>query len=68
VTDGSKIALAYLVHFLRANGVAMIDCQQETSHLASLGATPIPRKEFIAHLSHAIQQPRIAIWQPMDLF
>jgi leucyl/phenylalanyl-tRNA--protein transferase len=38
VTDGSKIALAYLVAFLRSHGVTMIDCQQETSHLASLGA------------------------------
>ena len=30
VTDGSKIALAYLVGFLRRHGVKMIDCQQET--------------------------------------
>ena len=67
VTDGSKVALAYLVHFLRANGVAMIDCQQETAHLASLGATPIPRAEFIAHLSAAIEQPPIAHWQPLPL-
>jgi leucyl/phenylalanyl-tRNA--protein transferase len=68
VTDASKIALAYLVHFLRQNGVRMIDCQQETSHLASLGATPISRKEFIAHLRAAIEQPRIELWQPPKLF
>ncbi|MGH8807055.1 MAG: leucyl/phenylalanyl-tRNA--protein transferase [Noviherbaspirillum sp.] len=68
VTDASKIALAYLVHFLRENGVALIDCQQETSHLASLGASPIPRKDFIGHLQHAIKQAPITIWQPMDLF
>ena len=43
VTDASKIALAYLVAFLRSHGVRMIDCQQETGHLASLGAAPIPR-------------------------
>jgi len=36
VTDGSKVALAYLVHFLRQHGVELIDCQQETGHLASL--------------------------------
>src|SRR5690606_17489128 len=48
--DASKIALAFLVRFLRQNGVEMIDCQQETAHLASLGATAIPRSQFIAHL------------------
>jgi leucyl/phenylalanyl-tRNA--protein transferase len=68
VTDASKIALAYLVRFLRANGVTMIDCQQETGHLASLGAMPIPRKEFIVLMRQAIAQPRIDLWQPPDLF
>lgn len=68
VTDASKIALAYLVHFLKKNGVAAIDCQQETEHLASLGAIPIPREEFIALLRHAVVQPPIESWQPVDLF
>ncbi len=68
VSDASKIALAYLVAFLRANGVAMIDCQQETSHLASLGAIPIARSEFIAHLRGAVMQPPIETWEPVDLF
>ncbi len=68
VADGSKVALAYLVDFLRANGVAMIDCQQETAHLASLGAIPIPRRTFIAHLSAAIKQSPIVQWQPRMLF
>lgn len=68
VTDASKIALAYLVHFLRENGVTLIDCQQETSHLASLGAAPISRHEFIARLQIAINQPNIEIWKPIDLF
>jgi leucyl/phenylalanyl-tRNA---protein transferase len=68
VTDASKIALAYLVHFLRHNGVRLIDCQQETSHLASLGARPVPRKEFIGHLRTAIAQAPITTWQPMQIF
>ncbi len=46
VTDGSKIALAYLVRFLQRHGVEVIDCQQDTRHLASLGGTVIPRAEF----------------------
>jgi len=68
VTDASKIALAYLVHFLRKNNVAMIDCQQETAHLASLGAMPIARNEFIERLRHAIGQPQISTWKPVDPF
>jgi leucyl/phenylalanyl-tRNA--protein transferase len=65
VTDGSKIALAYLVSFLRAQGVKMIDCQQETGHLASLGASPIPRAQFLAHLRNNIELPQIARWEPI---
>lgn len=68
VTDASKIALAYLVHFLRSNGVELIDCQQETSHLASLGAAPIPRKEFIRRLQAAIRQSPIKDWRPVEFF
>lgn len=67
-SDASKIALAYLVHFLNAHGVEMIDCQQETSHLASLGARPIPRSEFIAHLKKATRQAPITRWEPFALF
>lgn len=69
VSDASKVALAYLVAFLRSQGVKMIDCQQETGHLASLGATPIPRSAFLAHLRAAIREPAIASWEvvpPLD--
>lgn len=68
VSNASKIALAYLVHFLRAHGVEMIDCQQETAHLASLGAAPIPRAVFLAHLYDAINRPPIARWEPLPLY
>lgn len=67
VTDASKIALAYLVSFLSQNDVAMIDCQQETAHLASLGASPISRSDFMAHLRTAIAQPAIKTWEPVNL-
>ena len=63
-TDASKIALAYLVAFLRRHGVQMIDCQQETSHLASLGAAPISRAAFLKHLGTAIGEPPIEDWTP----
>jgi len=68
VTDGSKVALAYLVHFLRQHGVELIDCQQETGHLASLGARPIPRQDFIAHLQKCIVMPQIRDWCPIAPF
>jgi leucyl/phenylalanyl-tRNA--protein transferase len=68
VTDASKVALAYLVRFLHENGVRMIDCQQETSHLASLGAIPISRPLFIKKLKEAIQQPQIEVWKPIHLW
>jgi leucyl/phenylalanyl-tRNA--protein transferase len=46
-TDASKIALAALVAFCLRQGVPMIDCQQNTAHLASLGAREIPREDFL---------------------
>ncbi len=53
-TDASKVALANLVALLREQGVPIIDCQQETAHLASLGARPIPRARFAAILRELI--------------
>lgn len=51
-TDASKLALAALVALVRRQGVALIDCQQNTRHLASLGAREIPRTAF----AQAVQQ------------
>ena len=63
VSDASKVALAYLVAFLRSHGVRMLDCQQETGHLASLGARPIPRSQFLQHLRQAIAEEPIERWE-----
>jgi len=57
VPDGSKIALAGLVAFCRRHGVGLIDCQQNTQHLASLGAREIPRAEFVAHVAQNTAKP-----------
>ncbi len=46
VSNASKMALAGLVAHCRANSMPAIDCQQQTSHLASLGARPVPRRVF----------------------
>ena len=61
-SDASKIALAGLVAFCRARGIALIDCQQRTEHLASLGAREIARPEFEAHVAEAVRMPGIAAW------
>jgi leucyl/phenylalanyl-tRNA--protein transferase len=67
VTDASKVALAYLVEFLRAREVELIDCQQETDHLASLGARTMARADFISHMKAAIARPAIDHWVPQHL-
>lgn len=63
VSDASKIALAYLVAFLSRQGVEWIDCQQQTAHLASLGARPVPRAHFLDYVRHAVARPAPA-WRP----
>ncbi|HEY1607738.1 MAG TPA: leucyl/phenylalanyl-tRNA--protein transferase [Paraburkholderia sp.] len=60
VTDASKIALAALVAHLRRNGVEMIDCQQNTSHLASLGGREIARSAFVAQVRNTVGGEPIA--------
>jgi leucyl/phenylalanyl-tRNA--protein transferase len=55
-TDASKIALAGLVAFCRHHGIAAIDCQQNTRHLASLGAREIARREFVEHVARASRE------------
>ena len=53
-TDASKIALTHLVFQLRRWAFGLIDCQQQTIHLASLGARPIARSEFTALLGRLL--------------
>jgi leucyl/phenylalanyl-tRNA--protein transferase len=57
VPDASKIALAALVAFCRHEGIEVIDCQQNTGHLASLGAREIPRAEFVATVAQNAPKP-----------
>ncbi|UBM61958.1 leucyl/phenylalanyl-tRNA--protein transferase [Candidatus Sulfidibacterium hydrothermale] len=55
VTDASKVALWHLVDFLLKNHFKVIDVQQDTPHLRSLGARLIPRKEFLNLLKENIR-------------
>jgi len=46
VSNASKLALIYLVEKLGPHDFQLIDCQQDTDHMRSLGATVIPAAEF----------------------
>jgi len=59
VPDASKVALAALVSFCLHHGVPLIDCQQDTQHLASLGARAIPRSEFVAQVERNVEKPAL---------
>lgn len=58
-TDASKLALAHLCAQLEKWDFGLIDCQMETSHLASLGAKPISRAAFIQELKHLVELPSL---------
>ena len=49
-SNASKVALIYLVKELKKNKYELIDCQVPTQHLASMGAEPISRTEFLTFL------------------
>ena len=53
-TNGSKIALIWLVARLRAGGYALLDTQFVTDHLVSLGAIEITRSDYHRRLTHAL--------------
>ena len=57
VSNGSKLALCALVALCRAQHLPIIDCQQQTQHLASLGARPRTRQAFTQRMAGLIEQP-----------
>ncbi|HEY6133052.1 MAG TPA: leucyl/phenylalanyl-tRNA--protein transferase [Rubrivivax sp.] len=65
-SGASKIALAALVCLCREHGVPLIDCQQNTRHLASLGAREMSRRQFEQHLQDALQGPEPGDWTYHD--
>lgn len=66
IPNGSKIALYALSSFLLQRDVNLIDCQLENPHLMSLGATLIPRQQFIQHITLAPSRDDIN-WMPQEL-
>lgn len=51
VSNASKFGFITLVQKLGEMGFVLIDCQQQTQHLGSLGARPINRKVFLKYLA-----------------
>jgi leucyl/phenylalanyl-tRNA--protein transferase len=69
--NASKLALGCFIHFLRQHGFSMLDCQQKTAHLASLGAKEISRQQFMLELQALRQQAPLTNWSirlPMQTF
>lgn len=54
-SNASKVALFYLVELLRSWDFHFIDCQVRTQHLIRMGASEIPRREFIRRLEEALR-------------
>lgn len=57
--DASKVALVGLARTLDVAGFELIDCQQATPHLLSLGAREIPREEFLQMLLQGEVTPEV---------
>jgi leucyl/phenylalanyl-tRNA--protein transferase len=56
-SNASKAAFIHLVQHLTLAGFTLVDCQVYTDHLASLGARPLPRPEFLQALAAGLQAP-----------
>ncbi len=56
-SNTSKLVLIHLVQKLEMLGFELLDCQQTTDHLRSMGATEISRLEFQQHLRIAEVPP-----------
>ncbi len=59
VSDASKVAFYHLHQFLQSHDFKLIDCQQETDHLKSLGAYTIPRHDFLIELENLVTEPSL---------
>lgn len=56
VTDASKVALSCLVSRLSEGRFSLFDIQQQSPHLQRMGATEIPRREFLRRLNKALKE------------
>ena len=59
-TDASKVALAWLVRHLQAQGFTLFDVQIENPHTAQFHLTTISREEYIQRLEAAVLQEGVS--------
>ncbi len=57
--DGSKVALAALVEHLKERGYTLLDTQFVTEHTKTLGATHVPRAEYLRRLRVAVRNREV---------
>jgi leucyl/phenylalanyl-tRNA--protein transferase len=55
--NASKVALVHLCRYLEALGFLMIDCQQVTPHILSMGAVQMSLGEYLKLLGKGLQAP-----------
>jgi leucyl/phenylalanyl-tRNA--protein transferase len=65
-TDASKMAIVVLAAQLARWGVPLIDCQMRTQHLATMGASEMPRREFVRTVEKLVRLPAVSAWQLDD--
>ena len=57
-TETSKMAFWLLMKLCAASGFDWVDCQLPNDHLMQLGATTVPREQFLRQLAAMIDLPR----------
>jgi len=68
VSNGSKLALACLIGYLRSNDFPLLDCQVENPHLMSLGAINLDRKVYLSQVKKLVTQTVAkSFWKPSVL-
>lgn len=61
-TDASKLALAGLVAFAKVHHLPLIDCQQNTTHMATLGSESLERAAFCERIAELTPEPA-PVWR-----
>ncbi|MCY4663085.1 MAG: hypothetical protein OXC00_00305, partial [Acidimicrobiaceae bacterium] len=62
--DASKAALVALAAGLSDSHPRLIDVQWATPHLGALGASPIPRHQYLRHLPELLASPPPTLFTP----
>lgn len=69
VPNSSKAGFIWFAQRLKAMGWKLIDCQVHNDHLESLGATTIPRKNFLDIMEIELKYPTLqGVWTDIEAF